>query len=219
MVVDHAPVFVPRASTVFAASGMQECTKPAALARTSTLRGCFGLAGAVSGKAAIIFSTSAGLGVWFCGGAAAGGRRRGLRQCGSHGGGKLILRHGAGAVAVGQPFGEGRLQLVARDKAVLIQVDRREDAGRGSSASAATPAGGGLLRLQREGAGAQGRGANTNQQRSCRVFGTHDTSRVTEHRINVHRGVEGLLTIKGWSIERSSLVLPCVSVSMPRFIP
>ena len=76
-VVVHAPVLVPRASTVFAASGMQECTKPAALASTSTLRGCFGLAGALSGNAAIIFSTSSGLGVWFCGAAprpaAAGG--------------------------------------------------------------------------------------------------------------------------------------------------
>src|SRR5664280_3074222 len=64
--VVHAPVLAPSASTVFAASGMQECTKPAALARTSTLRGCLGLAGALSGKAAIIFSTSSGFGVWFC---------------------------------------------------------------------------------------------------------------------------------------------------------
>src|ERR1019366_8316884 len=55
------------ASMVFAASGMQECTKPEALARTSTLRGCLGLAGALSGNAAIIFSTSSGLGVWFWG--------------------------------------------------------------------------------------------------------------------------------------------------------
>ena len=67
--VVQAPVLVPSASTVFAASGMQECTKPAALASTSTLRGCLGLAGALSGKAAIIFSTSSGLGVWFCGAA------------------------------------------------------------------------------------------------------------------------------------------------------
>src|SRR6266849_10290760 len=58
MVVFHAPVFDPSASTVFAASGMDECTNPAARPRTSTLRGLSGLAGAVSGSAAIILSTS-----------------------------------------------------------------------------------------------------------------------------------------------------------------
>ena len=50
MVVAHAPVFVPSASTVLAASGIDECTKPAALPSTSTLRGRCGLAGAVVGQ-------------------------------------------------------------------------------------------------------------------------------------------------------------------------
>src|SRR3954469_10493853 len=58
MTVVHAPVFWPRASMVRAASGMDEWTNPAARARTSTRRGCFGLAGAVSGSAAIICITS-----------------------------------------------------------------------------------------------------------------------------------------------------------------
>src|SRR5687768_5922786 len=62
MVVFHAPVLVPTASTNFAASGMDECTKPAARPSTRTLRGRCGLAGALSGSAAIIFSTSAGQG-------------------------------------------------------------------------------------------------------------------------------------------------------------
>ena len=66
MVVVHAPVFLPISSIVFAASGIDEWTKPAALPSTSTLRGCFGLAGAVAGSAAIIASTCSGCGVWFC---------------------------------------------------------------------------------------------------------------------------------------------------------
>ena len=45
------------------ASGIDECTKPAALPSTSTLRACFGLAGAVAGSAAIIASTCCGCGV------------------------------------------------------------------------------------------------------------------------------------------------------------
>ena len=52
--VVHAPVFWPIASIVRAASGIDEWTKPAALASTSTRRGCLGVAGAVSGSAAII---------------------------------------------------------------------------------------------------------------------------------------------------------------------
>src|SRR4029078_10279434 len=39
---------------VRAASGIDECTKPAALPSTSTRRGCLGVAGAASGSAAII---------------------------------------------------------------------------------------------------------------------------------------------------------------------
>ena len=39
---------------------MDEWTKPPALPSTSTLRGCFGLAGALSGSAAIIAVTSSG---------------------------------------------------------------------------------------------------------------------------------------------------------------
>src|SRR5260370_554028 len=108
---------------------MQECTKPAALARTSTLRGCFGLTGAVSGKAAIIFSTSAGLG------------------------------------------------------------------GRVCARGPAPGGGGGLVGLEGKGAGAQGSGANTNQQRSCRVFETHGTSRVnrSSYQCLPGRGGPGML--------------------------
>ena len=62
IVVVHAPVLRPSASIVLAASGIDEWTKPAALARTSTLRGRAGLAGAVAGSAAIIAWTLAGLG-------------------------------------------------------------------------------------------------------------------------------------------------------------
>src|SRR3954471_13599760 len=58
VVAVHAPVLVPSASTVFAASGIEEWTQPAARASTSTLRGFWGFAGAVSGSAAIMRSTS-----------------------------------------------------------------------------------------------------------------------------------------------------------------
>ena len=58
VVADQAPVFAPSASIVFAASGIDEWTQPAALARTSTFRGASGFAGALSGSAAIILSTS-----------------------------------------------------------------------------------------------------------------------------------------------------------------
>jgi hypothetical protein len=119
-----------------------------------------------------------------CGAAAGGGRRTGLRQRGTHRGGKLILREG---VAAGKPLGKGGLQLVAGDDAVLILVGRGEDTVGGCPASAAASGGGGLLGLQGdEGAGAKGRGANTSQQRSSRGFERHDTSVWTEHRTNVH---------------------------------
>ncbi len=63
MSVDQAPVLVPSASTVLAASGIEECTNPAAFASTSTFRGRAGVAGAWSGSAAIMLATSSGLGV------------------------------------------------------------------------------------------------------------------------------------------------------------
>ena len=143
-----------------------------------------------------------------CGTPPGRGRRRRLGQCGSQRGGKLIRRQRARppGIAVGQPLGKGRLQFVARDKPVLIQVGDGEDAGSRSPASAAAPAGGGLLCLQCKGAGAQSRGANTNQQRCCRVFGTHDSSRVdrTSYQCLALAAkpppccLHHLLTIKGW---------------------
>ena len=65
MVVDQAPVFFPISSMVRAASGIDEWTNPADFASTRTLRGCFGLTGAVSGNAAIIAVTSSGRGTRF----------------------------------------------------------------------------------------------------------------------------------------------------------
>src|SRR6266545_8188054 len=58
IVVVHAPVLAPSASTVFAASGIDECMYPVARPSTRTLRGFAALAGALSGSAAIIASTS-----------------------------------------------------------------------------------------------------------------------------------------------------------------
>ena len=63
IVVVHAPVFLPSSSIVFAASGIDEWTKPRALPSTRTFRAFAGLAGAVAGSAAIIFVTSSGQGV------------------------------------------------------------------------------------------------------------------------------------------------------------
>src|SRR5437763_820280 len=65
----HAPVFLPSSSTVFIASGIDECWKPAEGMRenSSTLRAFCGLAGADDGSAAIICSTSLGhatVGCW-----------------------------------------------------------------------------------------------------------------------------------------------------------
>src|SRR5258708_3947512 len=107
---------------------MQECTKPAALARTSTFRGCFGL-------------TRPGAGVGGGGGGGGKGGGRGRRR--------FIVGRGAGAGGE-RPLGEGGLQCVAREEAALIQTARGEAGGGGASAPAATPAGGGLLCLQRE---------------------------------------------------------------------
>src|SRR5712691_388341 len=59
IVVVHAPVLDPAASTNFAASGIEEWTKPAARPSTRIVLGLSGLAGALSGSAAIILSTSA----------------------------------------------------------------------------------------------------------------------------------------------------------------
>src|ERR1700729_4335667 len=61
MVVVHKPPWFPRASTVLAASGMEECTNPPApvCAITSTLRGCIGFAPGVVGRAAVMASTAA----------------------------------------------------------------------------------------------------------------------------------------------------------------
>ena len=73
MVVDHAPCFLPISSMVRAAIGIDECTNPSALPSTSTLRGCFGVTGALAGSAASIAVTCSGLGVWFCGGGAVRG--------------------------------------------------------------------------------------------------------------------------------------------------
>src|SRR5436190_675649 len=58
----HAPVFLPSSSTVFIASGIDECWKPAEGMRenNSTLRALSGFAGAADGSAAIICSTSLG---------------------------------------------------------------------------------------------------------------------------------------------------------------
>ena len=64
MTVVHAPVFCPSASIVRVARGIDACTKPSALASTSSRRGCFGLAGAVSGNAAIIWSRSDTRATW-----------------------------------------------------------------------------------------------------------------------------------------------------------
>src|SRR3954469_3107075 len=55
------------ASMVRAASGIDEWTKPAALASTSTRRGCLGVAGALSGSAAIICIRSVTLATCGCG--------------------------------------------------------------------------------------------------------------------------------------------------------
>jgi hypothetical protein len=57
IVVLQAPVFLPSSSIVRPAIGIDECTNPAALPSTSTLRGCFGLAGASAGSAASIAVT------------------------------------------------------------------------------------------------------------------------------------------------------------------
>jgi len=53
----RAFVFKPAASTNFAASGIDECTNPAAWPRTRILRGFSGFAGAVSGSAASMRSS------------------------------------------------------------------------------------------------------------------------------------------------------------------
>src|SRR5580658_11000690 len=61
MVVLHKPPWFPSASTVLAASGMEEWTNPPApvCAITSTLRWCNGFAPGVVGRAAVMASTAA----------------------------------------------------------------------------------------------------------------------------------------------------------------
>ncbi len=58
----QAPVFLPSSSTALAASGIDECWKPADGMREkiSTLRAVAGLAGAVEGSAAIMAVTWSG---------------------------------------------------------------------------------------------------------------------------------------------------------------
>src|SRR4051812_9292591 len=59
-----APVLSPINSKVLAPTGIDEWTKPVARVKTSSLRGCFGVAGALSGRAAVIFWRSWALGRW-----------------------------------------------------------------------------------------------------------------------------------------------------------
>jgi hypothetical protein len=82
MTVVQAPVRSPSASIVRAASGIDEWTKPAALARTRTRRGFFGVAGAVAGSAAIICIRSVVRATWVCGPRGACGPRAGGGPCG-----------------------------------------------------------------------------------------------------------------------------------------
>src|ERR1700761_5399642 len=67
MVVIQAPVLSPKYSTIFEASGIELCTNPGALANTNTRRSLWGVAGALSGTAAIMAEISAGLANCFCG--------------------------------------------------------------------------------------------------------------------------------------------------------
>ncbi len=67
MSVIQAPVLSPRYSTIFAANGMEVCTQPAALHKTSTWRRLCGDAKALSGSAAIRAEMSDGLANCFCG--------------------------------------------------------------------------------------------------------------------------------------------------------
>src|SRR4051794_22552111 len=67
MVVIPAPVLSPRCSTIFAANGIEVCTQPVALHKTSTWRRFWGVASGLSGNAAIIAEMSEGLANCFCG--------------------------------------------------------------------------------------------------------------------------------------------------------
>src|ERR1700682_2095651 len=67
MSVIHAPVLSPRYSTIFAARGIEVCTQPAALHNTSTWRRLWGVAGGLSGHAALLPAISDGLANCFCG--------------------------------------------------------------------------------------------------------------------------------------------------------
>src|SRR4029450_4771793 len=64
----HAPVFFPSSSMAFAANGIEECWYPddGIREKINTLCGFAGLAGAVSGRMAIICSTSLGQGTVGC---------------------------------------------------------------------------------------------------------------------------------------------------------
>src|SRR5215467_2149102 len=66
MVVIQAPVLSPRYSTIFAANGIEVCTKVVARQSTSTRRRLFGLAYGLSGSAAIIADMSEGFANCFC---------------------------------------------------------------------------------------------------------------------------------------------------------
>src|SRR6187455_1349812 len=67
MTVVQARVVWPSGAMVRAGGGIGEGTKPAALASTSTRRGCLGVAGALSGSAAIICIRSVTLATCGCG--------------------------------------------------------------------------------------------------------------------------------------------------------
>ena len=119
-------------------------TQPA-LPSTSTLRGCFGLAGAVAGSAAIIACTCAGIGRLVLrlrprpppgnppAGAGAGSAAfKPARSCSCVSAPVLALSHSVNHLS------NVALHLVARDGAVLVGVDHGKDGRAGVAAPAAT---------------------------------------------------------------------------------
>src|SRR4051812_22308514 len=104
---------------VRAASGIDEWTKPAALASTSTRRGCLGVAGAASGSAAIICIRSVTRATCGCGPRGPWGPR-------AAGGGPCAGVAGAAAVWAESTATEAALETSAsirRDAAVRFMTD------------------------------------------------------------------------------------------------